>query len=196
MIRNPYLDSIIVGLTFIEPTYHLVATGFSLNQRYRMNSAYDPDPALGGGALSGFNQWAAMYLRYRVLAFEYKISFINNCAQPFVITYCPSKNDFGAGYANPLDFAELPYGGSRVASAKGGMDRASIQGSVDLVKYSGYTGYLYDDVTSSLVTSNPATLFYWNFGINCHQANIIDTVARIELKFITQFFELQTPVSV
>jgi len=63
-------------MVFYEPNLALVPGGVSFYVRdWRMNSVYDPDPAIGGGTVSGFSQFAAIWNIYRVdrMRFRYEV---------------------------------------------------------------------------------------------------------------------------
>jgi hypothetical protein len=53
------------------------ATAF-LIRRWRVNSAFDPDPLFGGGTLAGFPQMAAIYQQYRVENFKVRFEVVAN----------------------------------------------------------------------------------------------------------------------
>lgn len=52
--------------------------------QFRANSVYDPDYALGGHQLMGFDQWAALYNHYRVISSKITVRFIPDPGYDFL----------------------------------------------------------------------------------------------------------------
>lgn len=188
-VNQPLFDSVRCRLKWLNPTWVYDTSLLAYwSKEYQMNSAYDVDPLVGGGTCLGFNEWASMYTRYRVLRFNYEVEFVNQSSSTLIVSVCPTKTSYGSNYSHCIDFSEAPYGQSRMLSPKGGMDRAVLRGSIDLVKFSGYHGYLFDDVSSGLVTGNPSQLYYLQIGVN---SNVTGAVFSVRMKFYldTQFFQ-------
>lgn len=53
---------------------------------FRMNGAYDPVFAAGGGSCTGWNQIAAIYGKYRVLASKIEVWAYNTCTSPVIVS--------------------------------------------------------------------------------------------------------------
>jgi hypothetical protein len=59
--------------------------------QFRLNSLYDPDFTGGGSQPTTFDQWMALYDRYRVIACEVDLSVsILNLATPIQVAFAPS----------------------------------------------------------------------------------------------------------
>lgn len=160
-----------------------------------MNSAYDLDPLVGSTAMSGFSQWAAIYYYYRVLRFGYRWEVCNNESIPLIASCAPTKNDVGANYSSCQEFGEFPYGQSKLLPASGGQNRHVFTGVIDLAKYLGHTGYLYDDTSSAAVTANPLHEAYMNFAINNSSSGVNQIGFRLTIWQDVQFYGLQTPAA-
>lgn len=188
IIRGPMLDNVVVELRYQDPSLSRSNVGNAIcSWRYRMNSTFDPDPLLGTGAISGFNEWAGIYSTYRVIGFRYEIEISNAEAFPIVVTTCPTTSDLGANATAALDFSEVPYGKQAMLSAKGGQDRAFISGSLYLPKFFG-ASYLYDSTFNSLTTGNPGTLLFFNVGCVSGTAQTVGTISSVKLTYITSFY--------
>lgn len=153
-----------------------------------MNSVYDVDPSVGGGTCSFFPEWAALYTRYRVLKFHYVVEFANESETTAIVAVVPTKTSFGNNYNFVSQFSEAPYGKSAVVATGSGMNKATLRGSVDLTKFSGYAGYRYDDVSSGLVTGNPVQLYYFQVGLETAGATV-NAAVRVQFSFDVQFFQ-------
>jgi len=130
-----------------------------LGWRYRMNSAFDPDPLLGSGALPGFAEYATMFIAYRVINFEYSISISNNELFPMPIFVVPLNTDPGANPLNGYTLAANPKGYTRIISSVGGPG-ATIRGRVNLANFYGLRGYNLDDDLNAPINGSPLALLY------------------------------------
>jgi len=195
--RNLAPQRTIVVLKYQDPTNtRSNVGGYPCTWRYRMNSAYDPDPALGSGSLSGFTEWAAFYYNYRVLSFQYEINLTNNESFPVVIVSSPTNNDVGLNYTNLTQISELQYGKSRCLSPKGGQDRIRYQGKLLLSDVLGDDSYYYDPNYYSAVTSNPSNLLYFNVGFGDNSNVQVNGVGCfIRLSYEVEFFDRKTLAS-
>jgi len=165
IIRGPIADSVMVDLFYLDTVgIRNNVGGTVLSWRYRVNSAFDPDPLLGTGALSGFLEWAAMYTHYRVVDFGYDVSLSNLETFPLIAAIAPTLLDVGPNYVNFDQFPEFPYGRKSLLSVSGGQDRCRFRGSVDIAKLEGTTESMYDSTFSSQVTTNPIMLRFFNIG--------------------------------
>lgn len=71
---------------------------------YRPTSYFDFDPAVGGPSFGGYTQYAAMYNRYRVLAFKYSVHFTNLEADTVIVS-CQALTDAIGGGTPPTGTA-------------------------------------------------------------------------------------------
>jgi hypothetical protein len=159
-------DAVLVDLVYIDQTYQRTNNGFATNTwRMRMNSVFDPDPALGSGALPGYTIWASVYSSYRVIKFHYDVELCNLEATPNDVVCCPLTADVGANYTNAYDLFANPFAKSHALSMTGGMDRCRMTGTIDLGNFYGNPlQYVGNDSFGSGVGANPSTMFYFNIG--------------------------------
>lgn len=157
--------SIVVNLKYQDPTWMYGNNGgFVWSTRFRMNSAYDPDPHALSGSMAYFAEYANMYTRYRVIQFKYSITCSNQMTEPVIFTVAPSKEDLGDNFANILEVAELNGGRTALLGSGGSMNRASLSGTINLSTYSGSPSYMVDDIFSARVNTDPVNLTYINIG--------------------------------
>lgn len=194
-IRNPAASSIIVPLVYMDPDF-IYGNNLSTlwSKRWVMNSAYDPDPSIGGGSCTYFAQYAAMYRRYRVIKFTYDVEFVNQTESGVVASVCPTKEDLGNNYSLCINFGESVGGKSRMVSAAGGMNKVHFKGVIDLPSFTGHKGYLYDDVTAALVSATPSQTAYFNVAANSNLTQTASSFAvRTRLVYLTVFFDRLSP---
>jgi len=134
-------DRIRVQLVYSDPNQQRasVANNYSA-WVFRVNSAYDPDPLIASGGISGFNELANFYYFYRVDAVSVDIEAGNEDDFCYTLGMCPT------GTVNPgpllssrgacVDLLEnprsvqvlMPSSGGPVARMKAHYDLASIFG--------------------------------------------------------------------
>jgi hypothetical protein len=152
-----------------------------------MTSPYDPDPALSSGAISGFNEYAAIYTNYKVLGLGYVVSLASREKQPLQVALAPTRQDVGTNFVGLQEFPEVPYGRAAIVSASGGMDRCTLSGKIDLVQFIGKQ-YLYDADYNGIYNSNPTNNLYLNVGFQ--GLNVLEggCITDIRLYYHVLFF--------
>jgi len=161
-------NSTYVRLTWIDTVSSMNYAGYTyVWKRYQVNGAYDIDPLIGGTAMAGFAEWAAFYRRYRVLKSKFTARCANFDSNTFVQgVLLPLNLDPGAtpSLTTLQTWAMQPYAKTFMLSAKGGMDRANVSLTTDLIKFAGLKGVAYDDTFASLCTTVPANGVYVGVG--------------------------------
>jgi hypothetical protein len=127
--------------------------------RYRMNSAFDPDPLLLTGALPGFNEYATLFLAYRVIDFKWSVALSSDELFPMSTYVVPLNTDPGANPVNGYTLAANPKGKPKPLSSIGGPP-TRFSGSVNIANFFGIRGYNFDDDYNASVTANPSVLLY------------------------------------
>ncbi len=188
MPRNMFCpEAVVVDLTYPDVVFNRNNSGAPiLSWRYRMNSVFDPDPGVSSGAVPGHLEWSSMYQVYRVMEMSYTIDICNLEPSPVDTICVPTLDDVGLNYASLIELFGNPYANQGMVSAKTGMDRIRLQGSIDLGKFYGLVSqYLGNDNFGSAVTGNPSVFFYLNVGgvnaVNFTASNGLDV--RVTLKY-------------
>lgn len=206
--RRPYaLNSTIIRKgpisSGLEVVLHYQDTILSRNNagavyctwRYRMNSAYDPDPLLASGSISGFNEYAALYFNYLVVDFSAHIEVVNNEPQPVVIVWTPTISDLGGNSSLVDQFPEMTnFSGSKVLSAKSGQDRARLNRTINLARFEGSPAWYVLDTYGSSVTTNPTAVRYFNIGFYASAALTLGVTASVRLTYRV-YFSKRRPVA-
>jgi len=182
-------DRYVAVLRYSDGTTQRVnAAANFMSWRYRMNNAFDPDPALASGSLSGFTELAAIYLNYKVLSFTCHTSLANRDAQPYNVVTAPTKPDVGLAYSGTYELGEFPYGRTRTMSIAGGMDQVHMSTTVNLSKFIGTAAYEFDPAFAGSTTSSstPTNLVYFNVGFygNVNQINGVFNGTRLEYEIM------------
>lgn len=193
--RVPVADTMIVALQYVDPTWIVGNnTQYVWSERFYMNSAYDPNPSIGGGSCTYFPNYAALFKRYRVLSFSYAVEFVNQMDSTVIASVAPTKDDLGANYSGSIDFGEINGGKAKAVPPEGSNNKVTFRGTVDLAKFSGHAGYLYDDVTSALCTASPNQGYYFNISANSNTTQTASSFGVMK-RFVyhTAFFDRLSP---
>ncbi len=156
-------ESVLVDLVYPDVAYNRNnVTATFISWRYRANSIYDPDPALGSGSVPGYTFWSGAYQAYLVIGIGYDIQITNMEASPVDLVVVPTNNDIGLNYSGIGEMFGNPHASVNQVSAKGGMDKAHFKGYIDLGRQYGNMIQYIADFGSSF-GGNP-TAVYLNVG--------------------------------
>lgn len=140
------------------------STALYTNWRFRTNGAFDVDPALASGSLTGFGELMTLYTSFRVHAFSFQWDVTNNETFPLVVGHFPSQQDLGGNFTGFLGFLEQSRAQSKILSAKGGSDRAQFKQRYTLAAFKGDISPETDITYVGNASGNPTTLMYHNWG--------------------------------
>ncbi len=182
-------------LNYIDNTMTLTdgASPF-LVRRFRANSVFDPDFALGGGTVAGFTELAALYRLYRVKTLEFEWTCSNNEDFPVLVGAFYTPIVFTVTSTDEaLNCLENGYSTrGQLLSAKGGQDRITIRGSLDLHKLVGNrTVYNAAPEYGSLVSTSPSTvLFFSLIVVSTNGSNLTNGISTsCTLRYHTQLYD-------
>jgi len=140
--------------------------GLSL-QVFSGNGCFDPDITNAGSQPLGFDQWAAFYNRYRVLASAIFADYISpdattNDAQTIRVCLVPSASS--TTFTNFEAAASEPYAVSKFVNGVIPNGASRLSAMMETAVFNGRTkqGVLDDDNLSAATTANPADLWYWH----------------------------------
>lgn len=105
-------DSVIVRLNYRDNTISAMNPGgtqFAV-RTMRLNDAWDPDPALGSGSISGFQEWCNLYGRWRVRSVNIDWA-LGNTTTTYVQAYfyATQNNTVPATVGAAINFSEIPF---------------------------------------------------------------------------------------
>jgi hypothetical protein len=164
-----------------------------MNYFYR-SSAFDPDQALGSGAISGFTELANLYLSYRVLSMKLNLEILNEEVTGVIYTIWPSNTPQNVNSLAAADIIE--FGGNvrartkMIPSINGGIQQMScVARGVDQLGSQFLTSNIYAAGTGG----NPATMYYINVGAMTTLGSNFTThmSARATIVYEIEFFEVR-----
>lgn len=157
----------------------------------RLNGAYDPDPLVLSGGISGFAEYSKFYNYYRVLNTEVQWNVVNNETNPvycgFIASGAPLTVSSVASAANILENAES--NGPFTLSPKSGMDRIETRRTYNLAKVWGdQMNYLADDNFSAMINTNPVYLIFATF-VAYSPSNFVNGISsNLRLRMRIRFY--------
>lgn len=186
-------NSVLVRLTWIDTNTQINNSGSNfVSKRYRVNGTYDLDPLVGGTAVAGFNEWAAIYHRYRVVSARID-SFLANLDSNFVqAVMLPLNVDPGSTptIGQIQSWPMQPFSKTTQLSARGGMDRSKLSMTVSIPKFSGVKGAIYDDSFTSIINTVPTNLVFVALGFLSLGGNFTSGIAATTtVSMDVEFFE-------
>lgn len=137
--------------------------------QFRLNSLFDPDLTGVGTQPVGFDQYAALYEKYRVYEASYKVCFYNTSTTRPIIVGCQSCDDS----STTTDLERIIQNGQcewdLLTPAGGSHDKIIFTGTIDLASAQGQTKAQFwsDDVNEALMSANPTEAYT----LNCFAAD-------------------------
>lgn len=167
---GPLASAIVMGLeyTHVVNVTEGAPTSGAFNQ-YRLNSCYDPDLSGTGKQPLGFDQYSALYGRYRVLKATVDIYCTNRLdtgGNNYVFCVWPSAQS--SITSDPESWLVQPMAKYKVGSlATGGGAIQHIKMSVDIARLLGVTSSEFRSEAdySAITSANPSRVAYLHVGI-------------------------------
>jgi len=158
------------------------------------SSAYDPDPALGSGAIPGFTELANLYGAYRVREMRVDWEVVNRTdPDGKIIALWPSLN-FNAANSlagnDVIEYSSNPRGVSAIIDESGGASRCKLSMVTNLLDFAGPNGFT-DLLWSGSTSGNPTNMWYINFATTIPIGGVQATgiTSRVRVVYVTEFFE-------
>lgn len=156
-----------------------------------MNSALDPGGSVSSTAPYGWDQLAALYHRYRVLASAIRIKALHPpgtiTADTFRIVCWPSR-ETTSFVSDLMGAVQQPYGKSMditMPYMNTFGDASTIKNYISLSKISGAspTEVAVDTGFQAAINANPSRVFYWNI-LGCTQSGTESLSIDCEIEMI------------
>lgn len=101
---SPFPSVMIRKCPFFEPSQVVSGAATFLVRRWRLSDFYDPDPLLGGGTVSGFNELAKIYQIFRVERSTFRATITSNePALPMTFGFIVRSSDPSTSIATLAD---------------------------------------------------------------------------------------------
>lgn len=139
------------------PKYHHILRG---------NSVHDPDFSITGNpSATGHNAWSMLYSKYRVLGSSVKVSIMNGAADySGYFNYVVVPSNSSTTTLQFLDWSTNPFSKTgQCATGNTPPFNQVIYHKMDTAKICGVSDISTEANFTSLVSTNPNTVWYWHF---------------------------------
>lgn len=166
IIRQPSAvpDRLFVKLRYREELSWTQISGLTGVNVYRGNSLFDPDLTGTGGQPYFFDQWAALYDRYRVIGSSIKVNNMLNNANVYngLVTVVPLNTS--SVLPTSEEYEESPYARTTMLKATnaGGWGKVSHYMSTAKIRGIRKQAVMDEDSYASLTSTNPGTTWFWH----------------------------------
>lgn len=197
--------SIITKLRYVETpqTYTSVAGAVQTNI-WRANSLFDPDQTGVGHQPLYFDQYAALYTKYRVLGARIKVTAsafndttdtgLSSVGGPWVVGIGGSSvtTTFGSSIRNRMEQNNSEW---KLLNARTGADGVvTVFNVYEPLKDLGIPAG--DDTVSAAVTTSPSQPWYWHVWVGSLDTSYTTEIAVItEIDYTVEFFNPVTPMA-
>lgn len=193
-LPSAFPPSILVKLRY-NATFAAI-TNPGTDQQFNLNSLFDPDRTGAGHQPYSFDQWTAIYNRYRVYGVKWRVIFTNTSSGN-VPQVGVGWDNVTSSQATSATFWERPTTVSKILSEDtGGQNTATMQGYIPLQTLYGITKtqLLAGDEYSSDVASSPAEFAIMHVVTQDIFLGAATTVNyQVQLVYYAQFFDWQDP---
>jgi hypothetical protein len=184
-------------MTYAFQTSVTCTAGSFASQVFVGNGLYDPDSTGVGAQPLGFDQWMAIYTRYRVIASAIRVNFATpdiTTNDQGVITVAVTPNvivsnftNIGAATAQPYSKMKLQNG---LSGGLGQLGPLTSMMETDLIMGVTKNAVLADDTLAGSNTSNPTNPWHWHCNVVPVDLGATTTVQLIGvIHFLVDFYD-------
>ncbi len=187
--ESPFITGIdphkYVTLKYLENYTNTVLTTAGAQQTMNINSIFDPNRTGVGHQPLYFDQYSALYNRYRVLNTRWKITF-GNTTGTYNVVVLPLNGLLVASVAGQTTYetaCEQPRAVYKIVPGNGGYP-VTISGAISLSALNGCTKteYLGDDRFEAQISASPTEIMTLNIGL------YNPTTATVIINFTVELF--------
>lgn len=157
---------------------------------FRGNGIFDPDFTGVGAQPVGYDQWAAIYTRYRVYSSHCEVNVVNPSATEGLQVAVAPATTASVTLSNE-SFAAKPYVKKAYTGRSTGVDTVTIDNFQSTKKMLGVKDIQYSPEYGAGIASNPSSQWYWQIQIG-HQDNanaLANTTMRVTIKYFVEFYD-------
>lgn len=183
-------DSVTLTLKYFETvTMTSLTTTSAWDYLFRLNSPFDPNFTGTGYQPAGFDQWSALYSKYRVNSAEWRVGVIPSDGA-YGLNFCCIERGESTLDGNFYNLAMEPRSKVGFIGTRGAPPM-TLTGGVTIRDIFGVTAIEYkDDDYAALISTNPANQAY--LYLKCVQPGgevpTADTQVMVEIRYNVTFF--------
>lgn len=165
------------------------AAGAGVSYSLAINNAFDPNFTGVGAQPLAFDQYAALFSRYRVIGVKFAISFSNRTAQGERCGFFPSAQSTLTADVNAWVVQNDGVRMSWLAPTTGGPSHHEFKGEIDLPKYLGITKreFLTEFDFSAVTSAGPARTLYMHLFTVGNSGTVATSDFTVRLWLLTEF---------
>lgn len=126
---------------------------------FRGNSLFDPDVTSAGRQPTYYDQYAAVYNKYRVHASSCVVEMMNDPSNASGIMVALTPTDLANPFSNLYDYIQSPYSRSKVHAFPG--NATKLFGKMSTKKKLGLKTIANQEDCAAIVSANPSETWYW-----------------------------------
>jgi len=158
------------------------------------SSAYDPNQTGVGHQLRYYDQWAALFNRYQVLAVKATIEFISVDASPMPVACAINWSENGDNPGGIDNVSETKYGKRGILQGPGAQTVLRMNTYMTAKRIHGSNRVTSQDDEQALVNANPNDMFFLNIVNQSIDALTTTQVyKRVTLLYYVRFFDQKDP---
>lgn len=183
-------DQVYVKMCYVERFDFSQLLNYTSQITMKGNSLFDPNQSGTGHQPLYFDQYAALYSRYRVFGSAITVDVINNSGSAAIYYVVNATTDVNS-FADIPTLLEQPHSMSPkiVPIAARVSSRTKMYASTRQVQGLAKT-QIYDDVQSAPVTTDPNNVWYWNILFNTvDNLNGISGICIVKLVYFVEFYD-------
>jgi hypothetical protein len=185
-------DSLIVRLRYSDQFD--IIPGASYGQyTFRGNSVFDPDYTSTGHQPMYHDTYASLYEKYKVVKSTVRATFINRSAtDPASVVIIPHSEVLTL---TSYELAsETPYAKKTLQIPIAARVTMTILHSMSTSQVLGIThGQFQDEDYSALVSANPVSIWYWNFGAFSFGASNVSVSVTVDFTYDVIYYDRKAP---
>jgi hypothetical protein len=174
-----------IALSYTENFETATTNGLNLDRVFNLNSAFDPYRTGTGHQPREYDQWAAIYNRYRVDRVDVKVVY-TNAPSDGAVTSIHASNDAN-GLTLITDVMEQPFCIWKPFSLGGNGVTLSKTFYLNEITGVSYSTYRDDDRYQAIISSDPSEIIALHVGFNCRTA--FTTNIYVQMKQYITFFD-------
>lgn len=157
---------------------------------YRGASVYDPDFAGIGHQPLGFDQWASIYQRYRVISCKCIATYHPLADGDTVIPFI-NATETSSVHGNPDTYIESPFSVWGAPINANGTSNKTLIMNIKTAQFEGDSGALYDKDYTADVGGNPTRDWFYHVGVmNANFADAsVDCRLATCLEYTVRFYD-------
>lgn len=185
-LRNAVTDRMMCKLKYADVKTLTSTTGSVATHQFAINDLFDPDYTGTGHQPLYFDEYAAIYNKYKVFGCKYKIMILSKTDDVNGMLSINASDDSTTPVSSATEFMEQGNARQAVVSGQEGQNRKYITGYFSIKKLLGVKN-LQDDDFRTAVSTNPSNRVFMNLCYQSFDSGTSSLNVAIVLTFYSEF---------